>query len=78
MTNRINNFPWEGDHFIRPTDAAQYLNTNNRTLKEWRSRDYGPAYMMFDGGAKMYSLASVKRFAEKNKKPRSDDPLGLI
>lgn len=76
MPYKMKDFPWEGDQFITPTQVAQYLGITNRTLREWRSQDYGPTYIRFESGAIMYSFASVKRFANKRSRP-DNDPLDL-
>ena len=85
MTIKFTGYPWQGDELVRPTDVAHYLNTSTQVLKSWRHRDYGPNYFWF-GGPVLYSLDSVKNFAEKqitdrNMKPQNkslDDLLDLL
>lgn len=71
---------------MRPTEVAHYLKISNQKLKSWRHRDFGPAYFWFDGGAVLYSLNSVKNFAEQQRTDHQmkaqnkslDDPLDLM
>ena len=70
MNPKVKSFPWEGDIYIKPTEAAQILQTTNRALREWRERNYGPTYIRYEGGPIMYSLASVRRFEKKNIKSK--------
>jgi len=54
------------DPMLTTYQAANILRVAPETLKKWRQRHQGPAYVRFDGGVVRYPLSSVLRYIREH------------
>ena len=50
-------------NLLNERQAASYLCLRPATLRQWRSRDYGPSYHRL-GGAIRYHMSDLEKFLE--------------
>ena len=51
-----------GDPLLTTREAAVILNVSEATLKKWRQRRVGPAFIKYGSGAVRYRLSVVLQF----------------
>jgi Helix-turn-helix domain len=54
-------------HVMNEHEAAEWLGLDVTTLRDWRFRRVGPAYLKYLNKAVRYPLAELSRFAEQSK-----------
>lgn len=54
----------ERDHAVMPNEAARYLGVATKTLANWRSMGYGPAYIRHGAGNVAYLRADLEAYRD--------------
>lgn len=48
--------------YLTTAQAAEYLGVSTRTMRRWRNRNIGPAYVRYSDRTCRYPLGSLERF----------------
>lgn len=62
----------DGSNLMRPKQTAELLNVTERTLRQWRQRGWGPAFLRLPGGIR-YERPAVVQWLESCKVHRTTE-----
>lgn len=48
--------------YLTTAQAAEYLGVSTRTMRRWRNRNIGPAYVRYSDRTCRYPLGGLERF----------------
>lgn len=54
------------DPMLTTNQASEILRVSPETMKKWRQRHKGPAYVRFDGGVVRYPLSSIMNYLKEH------------